>query len=197
MISKYKDLFIVTGLAGHGKDTVCELMAAHMNMCFESSSLAALNILLYRRLKKLGFKYNSVEEAYADRDNHRDLWHEEIAEYNTPKHKLASAIFESGNNIYCGMRCDKEMRATVRWARERGCRLHVIWVSAYDRLGITEGSGSIKIKPEMADYILYNNQGKEELEAEVIKLIDKISAANNLAEHITELCIKELETNGD
>ncbi len=192
MISKDKDLFIVTGLASHGKDTVSELMAVYMDMRFESSSMAALDIFLYDRLKELGFSYADTYAAYEDRINQRELWHEEIAAYNNPKHKLAAAIFEGGNNIYCGMRCNKELLAARQWALERGFRLHVIWVCAYDRLGITESSISNKINPEMADYVLYNDHDVITLEQELIKLIDSISIAN-LAAHIADLCINRLE----
>ena len=69
---------MVCGHARHGKDQFCEFMG----LVYTSSSMAALDNVIW---PAMGHNYNSKEECFEDRVNHRAKWHRLITEYNTPR----------------------------------------------------------------------------------------------------------------
>jgi len=182
MINSGKDIFIISGLARHGKDTACEILRDNFNLNFKSSSQAALDIFLFDVLNnKYGKNYKTKQEAFEDRVNNRELWHREIALYNADSgYKLAHGIFKD-NDIYCGMRSIRELEATKAWANVVGKRLHTIWVDASLRFTeLTETAESIDITSHDCEYILLNNYGLDELYNECYKLITYLSRKNTL-----------------
>jgi hypothetical protein len=100
----------ILGHGRHGKDTVAELISNNTGLTFKSSSKMAAMLFIYDILKDTE-GYNSFEECYLDRHNHRALWHNMICEYNKEdKSRLAKDILQY-NDIYVGMRSDVELRA--------------------------------------------------------------------------------------
>ena len=61
---------LIIGHGRHGKDTVCEILKESYGFNFRSSSDFCAEKLVYPLLKDL-YNYNSYQEAYADRHNHR------------------------------------------------------------------------------------------------------------------------------
>lgn len=163
MTSKAKILII--GQARHGKDTVGQILKDGWGYNFQSSSYAAAEKVVYPVLQPK-YGYTSLEEAYADRVNHRSEWKELITAYNTPdKTRLAWEIMES-NDAYIGMRCKYELAA----CRTAGLFDHIVWVDASYRKE-PEPLSSNTLTRGMADYVIDNNGSVNDLILEVFKFM--------------------------
>jgi dephospho-CoA kinase len=154
---------LILGNARHGKDTVAELLNEYYNISFLSSSQASLDIFLYDKLKE-EYNYNTKEECFEDRMNHRELWYKEICDFNKDdRSRLAKEIFKRVD-CYVGMRdydefleCNKQNIFDL-----------IIWVDASERLPIEEKSFNI---PKFeADIIIENNKDLESLKSKVKKI---------------------------
>lgn len=153
-----KRKLIITGLAGHGKDTVCEILRDRFGYSFESSSRILLKEVIFPVLKEK-YGYKSEEECYLDRVNHRAEWFELLKSYNTPdKTALGTLIFEK-YDIYCGLRNREELAAL----REKYPDLLVFWVSADKRIGLSEFESSITITEKDCTATIENNGSVEDL----------------------------------
>jgi hypothetical protein len=142
----------IIGQGRHGKDTVAEILRDQFGYSFLSSSEASAKIFLFDLLKG-EFGYNTWQECFEDRHNHRDRWFTEISKYNTPnKSRLAKAIMEE-NDIYVGMRCKDELAACM----EDGVFDLVIWVDASERVSYREPESSCTVTKEQADLVIDNN----------------------------------------
>tara|TARA_R110000772_G_scaffold66361_2_gene147905 strand:- start:5905 stop:6441 length:537 start_codon:yes stop_codon:yes gene_type:complete len=160
---------IIVGHARHGKDTVGGLFTKLGGYNWASSSYVAADKVVRPYLKKFySIEYDTVDECFIDRINHRAAWYDAITAYNTPdKTKLAQDIFAE-NDIYVGLRNKKEL-----WAiKTAGIVDHVIWVDALDRLP-PEPASSMSIEPWMADYHIDNNGTIEETEFNVMRLLER------------------------
>ena len=160
--------FLVAGNSRSGKDTFAEAMVKHAGgfLRAKSSSMMALEVFLYDRLVgHYGLGYNSLEEAFEDRFNHREIWFNEITAYNDgDRTRLATKIFES-NNIYVGMRNREEFRI---------CRPLVnlaIWVDS-DRGFEHDGD---QVSRDDCDIVIPNFEGLEDLDYRAWRLIQIIS----------------------
>lgn len=101
---------LVLGHMRHGKDTVAQMISNETGLTFESSSMNAAKIFIYDELKQK-YNYQSFEECYEDRLNHRKEWHDLICDYNKEdKARLAKNIL-SINDMYVGMRSNEEIMA--------------------------------------------------------------------------------------
>ena len=109
-----KDIkLMILGHCRHGKDTMAEILRDEFGMTFESSSQSAADIFLYDLLKEK-YGYETSEECFEDRHNHRQEWYEAICEYNKDdKAKLAKGIMER-TNCYVGMRDRDEIKECIK-----------------------------------------------------------------------------------
>ena len=146
-----KAKLLVIGHGRHGKDTVSEILCNDFKLSFISSSMFACKKFIYDDLKEK-YNYNSFEECYADRHNHRSEWYEAIANYcvEDPS-KLGKDIF-SEHDIYCGLRNVREFVAM----KEQNVFDACIWVDRSEHLP-AEGSESMTLTSDMADYVIDNN----------------------------------------
>ena len=152
---------LILGHGRHGKDTVAGMINKFKGYKFSSSSWAALDVI-WPCLQEF-IRYTNKEEAYEDRHNHRELWKRLISLYNTPdKSALCRHIFKN-NDIYVGMRCNKEFEA---------CR-HlfdlIVWVEDYRK----PIDSTMKISKENlygGVYLIDNNGSLEYLEESVKNL---------------------------
>lgn len=150
---------IITGHARHGKDTVCEMLAKKHGLRFTSSSQFVAEKAVRPWLAERGIVYPSFEEMYADRVNHRADWFDAISNYcKDDGARLGRELFESGNDIYCGLRNIRELVAM----REQRIVDRVIWVDASKRLP-PEPESSMTIEPGDCDFVLDNNGTLEDL----------------------------------
>lgn len=168
---------IVTGYGQHGKDTACEILRDKYGMKFVSSSLfVAVKAVKPWFLKNLGIEYSSLNAMYMDRVNYRPEWKKAIEEYNTPDAaRLGKALFAAGNDIYCGLRDIRELKAlsamrTFDYTDEppalKNFITTTIWVDALQRKPI-EPESSITIKQSDCAFTLDNNSTLADLERNV------------------------------
>jgi dephospho-CoA kinase len=158
---------LVMGHAGHGKDTVCEIICDRYGVTYITSSLFAAEEVVRPALFKYGVTYQSVEDCFADRKNYRSIWYDAIRDFNRPDAtRLGRAIF-SRHAIYCGIRNAVEFHVL----RNTGAFDISIWVDASARLPM-EPSSSISVEAWMADYVIDNNSSLVELELAVNQLCD-------------------------
>lgn len=156
---------LVAGMARHGKDSLCEIVADKFNIPFVSSSHYMLENLVYPTLKEK-YGYASQEECYNDRVNHRQEWFDMIENYNREDYSRLAKNILAENDIYCGMRCIKQFNASKHLFDI------VIWVDAEERLGITEDESSMTISKDCADIIITNNGTLEEFEQKVFNVFE-------------------------
>lgn len=156
---------LIIGTARNGKDTVAEMLRDWFGFEFSSSSLAAFKIFIYDIFKEK-YGYDTLNEAYENRHNHREELFKLIQEYNTPdKSRLAREIVEQ-TGMYVGMRCKQELQACI----DQEVFDLIIWVDASERVDYVEDSSSITVTKDMADIIIENNGKLEDLERKVRKL---------------------------
>ena len=120
--------FLLLGHAQHGKDTAAELMKMYWGITWQSSSVAALEIFMFKILREL-LGYETWTAAYGDRHNHRLLWKELITAYNYhDRARLCREILQvNGNDMYIGMRCPLEYEASKHLFSE------IFWIDASER----------------------------------------------------------------
>jgi dephospho-CoA kinase len=165
MANVTKPRILVVGYARHGKDTVAQILADGWDFQFCSSSLAAAEIVVYPTLAPI-YGYETLEECFNDRVNHRAEWKDLITEYNSQdRTKLAKEILEK-NNIYVGMRCKYELAA----CRAQGLFDVIVWVDGSYRKE-PEHISSNTITKQMADYVIDNNGSVNDLVIETFKFM--------------------------
>lgn len=129
---------LLLGHKRHGKDTVAQMIKEEANLTFKGSSEYAAELFIYDELKGK-YNYNSFMECFEDRVNHRKEWHDLICEYNKEDAaRLAKAIL-SENDMYVGMRSDRELEACQRK------NLFDLIIGVYDPEKELEGKDSFDI----------------------------------------------------
>ena len=103
---------LILGNARHGKDTLAELFQEHFGLTFMSSSQASADFFLYDQLKDK-YGYNSPEECFNDRVNHRDEWYLAICDYNKDNRARLATDILSKTDCYVGMRDKAEFDECV------------------------------------------------------------------------------------
>ena len=104
---------LIIGYARSGKDTTAEYLNEKHSISFESSSLAACRIFLFNTLKDK-YNYNSINDCFNDRDNHRKEWFDLILNYNKDdRARLAKEILKE-SDCYVGMRSREEFEECKR-----------------------------------------------------------------------------------
>lgn len=161
-----KPKIIVMGYARHGKDTVCEMLATDYGLNYMASSLFCAERLLFPLLKDK-YGYETVEQCFEDRHNHRAEWYEAIRAFNDPDlTKLGRAILAE-HDMYCGIRNHSELHALKIVKAYDFC----IWVDA-SRRQPPEDRSSCTVEPWMADFVLDNNGSLENLAFNLRQLYD-------------------------
>ena len=155
---------LIIGHARHGKDTVAALLEKYFGLAYTDSSRAATKIFIYDVLKDK-YGYDSFDECYQDRVNHRAEWKQVICDYNKDdRAKLAKGILEH-SDCYVGMRDREEINECMR----QGLFDIIIWVDASERLPL-EDSSSFNIDKTCADIIIENNGTYEQFREKALRL---------------------------
>lgn len=152
---------LIIGHARHGKDTVAEMLGEKFGLTCKASSMAASEIFIYDVLKNK-YGYNTPEECFEDRVNHRAEWYNLIVDYNSnDKTKLATKILEK-YDIYTGMREHSEIKEC------KNKNLFDFVVGVYDPRKPDEPKDSFNIDMwKEADFIVPNGGSLEDLEDKV------------------------------
>ena len=154
----------IVGSARWGKDSMAEILEEYFELKFKSSSQAAADIFIYDALKEK-YGYNTPEECFEDRVNHRSEWYELICDYNIEdKARLAKDILKH-TDVYVGMRDSREIKECIK----QNLFDLIIWVDASDRLP-QEDKSSFNIDKSDADIIIENNGTYDEFKDKVIRL---------------------------
>ena len=159
---------LIIGHGRHGKDTVGEMLRDQYGYKFTSSSLFCLHETIWDNWGCV--VYDTPEECYADRANHRTLWAQMISAYNIPdRTKTAATMLSRGYDMYVGMR----KRAELEACKEAGVFDHIVWVDALDRLP-PEPIESMELVKEDADFVIDNNGDLTDLKANVAKFVGNV-----------------------
>ena len=154
----------VLGHMRSGKDSLAEILNEEFGLSYKSSSLAAAEIFIFNVLK-YKYKYQTLNDCFEDRVNHRAEWHKLICDYNkTDKARLAKDILEN-SNCYVGMRDTEEINECIK---QKLFDL-IIWVDASERLP-EEDKSSFNIDKSCTDIIIENNEDYETFKNKVIRL---------------------------
>ena len=146
----------IIGHGNWGKDALAEYWRDKYNLSFQSSSAFANEKFIFDTLKNK-YGYETPEECFNDRRNHREEWANLITAYNTPdKTKLARELLET-SDAYIGMRDPDEVRASI----EEELFDHIFWIDASKRLP-PESKKSCGVEESMADTLIDNNGTLEE-----------------------------------
>lgn len=137
---------LVLGHGRHGKDTVCEILQETRGWEFQSSSQAALPFIFPSLNAALGNRYDTHEQAYADRSNHRMLWMELIRLLNAGDLSTLSRMILTDCGVYCGMRNAEEFEASKHLYDK------ILWVDASHRLP-PDPSMQIAYDPRCMTYV--------------------------------------------
>jgi len=177
---KTKTKLLIMGYGRHGKDEMVNTLEKHFDFKAESSSMAAARIFIYELLKDK-YGYESFEECYQDRRNHRPEWFDLITEYNRDDpSRLAREILKD-NDCYVGMRNRTEVRTCV----EEDVFDLIVWVDAGERVP-PESSDSCEVSKEDAHIILTNNGTLEEFREKVMRLGVLLYPPKEVEEEIQE-----------
>ena len=150
---------MICGYARHGKDTVADILKETFGLRHESSSHIAMREFLREELAdRFGLVYESEEDCYKDRVNHRAKWFDLISEYNRDDlARLCRLVYET-NDIYVGIRCVWEFKA----AKYQRLFDLSVWVDACGRHE-SEPVSSNTITRDDCDFVIINNGTEEEL----------------------------------
>ena len=155
---------LILGHARHGKDTVADILCEKFSLRSTASSMAAARIFLLDILReKYGFKYTCVNQAFKDRINHRDIWYNEISEYNKDnKSRLAKKIMET-NDIYTGLRSAEEVEQCIK----EGIFDLILGVYDYRKPHEPLTSNTANVF-KYSDFVITNNGTLDELNEKVL-----------------------------
>ena len=147
-----------------GKDTLAEIFRDNFGLNFTSSSQAASDIFIFNELKDK-YGYNTPEECFEDRVNHRAEWYDLMRGYNKEDNtRLARGILNL-SDAYIGMRNRDEIDSCLK----AGLFDLVIWVDSSARLP-EESKDSFNIDESCADIIIENNGTLEQFKEKAIRL---------------------------
>lgn len=160
-----KPKLLIIGYARHGKDTVAEILSEKYGYTYKTSSEICSEGVIFPKLSKL-YGYQTIEECFEDRGNHRKEWYDLISDYNyEDPTRLGRRIFEQ-SDIYCGLRNIREFIEL----KKKSVFDYSIWIDRSKHLP-RESSESNTLYPEIADIRIDNNGTLEELEQILSRVI--------------------------
>jgi hypothetical protein len=159
---------LIVGYGRHGKDTVAEYLCKKYNLKFQSSSMHCAEHVVFPALSGM-YNYQTIQECFDDRANHRREWYELISNYcKDDLARVGREIFDV-SDIYCGLRNKREFHSI----KNNGIFDYAIWVDRSDYLP-PEDKSSNTIEPWMADFTIDNNGTLEQLYRNVDDLMKHI-----------------------
>ena len=173
---------LILGYGRHGKDTLAEIFRDEFGITFSSSSYAACELVVFPALKD-EYDYDTSDECYQDRADHRQEWYKLISDYNAedPSRLCRDILYgveplspesgsstsssrgAKGNDCYVGLRSKRELEGS------RHLFDLIIFVDAQLRHPI-EGKESCTITSRDADVIITNNGSLPDFRRKAINL---------------------------
>ena len=147
---------------------MCDILRDQHGFTFRSSSDFCAERFIYNALRAK-YGYQSYDQCYNDRHNHRAEWYNMIHDYCRDDYaRLGREIFAE-NDIYCGLRNKGEFHAM----RNSGVFDYAIWVDRSDHMP-QEDHSSMSLEIWMADYVIDNNSTVEDLQRNVRELTEHL-----------------------
>lgn len=141
----------ICGYGEHGKGTASRYLSYKYGLKYSQSTSEAAAGVVFSKLAPV-YGYETVEQAWDDRRNHRDEWASIIWEYNQPDGLTLYRDMLTDNEIIEGVRKEAELLAL----REAGILDYVIWIDASLRVPV-EGAASCQVTPKLCDVTVDNN----------------------------------------
>lgn len=181
MTGSKKDInILILGHSEHGKSKFAERIVEHFNWSQGESSYVCKEIV-YPVLLKLGFDYNSPEDAWLARRKNKPLWKAIIKDYNKDDlARLTKQIFKD-NELYVGQRDGEEFVCAFM----QGCFDLIIYVDASKRLPDFDPE-NLDIPVGMSDIVIDNNGTLEEFNGKIDETIGFLTALMFLKSHLTK-----------
>lgn len=138
---------LILGHGQHGKDAFAEMINKEHGLRFTSSSLAAFDVIWPALRECKSYKAGERSKAYEERRFNRKMWKALISLYNAADlTALCRKVLEE-NDVYVGMRCNKEYRSSKHLFDK------IYYIDASDRIKIKDHSMDIKFNPEEMELI--------------------------------------------
>lgn len=163
----------INGYAQHGKDTVADLFCKEANLVKVSASHIYARLIM--DLKVLG-PYDSIEECYQDRVNHRKVWYDFIRRETKycPSYFVDLCLAEG--DMYVGHRSRWEFEQTKEHFDA------TIWVDASERGLLQEPEDSCNLTVHGHDYVIDNGMSLAVTRNQV-KMITRLINNRKVAEN--------------
>lgn len=150
---------LLLGLSTAGKDALSEILQEKYGLTSMPSSYMAFKIFIFDIFKEK-YGYQTLEECYEKRHNHRDELFQLISDFNKGDPARLAKLIMKDCDIYTGMRSKRELDA----CKEQGVFTHVFWIDASRRISFKEPLSSCEVTEDMADYTVDNNGSLKQLE---------------------------------
>ena len=156
-----KNKILILGHARHGKDTVARMLADELCWDYLPTSVYILDSLVYGKVQKAK-GYDSVAEAYKNRDEDRVLWKLIIDTYTKGEPtKLIKDVLKR-SDVYIGLRNSIQLKEAIKE------NLFDIIIGVFSPKLPLEETNEIDVF-DHSDFIIYNNGTYEELSQKVIR----------------------------
>lgn len=157
----------VCGYGRHGKESTSRILSELTGLCYTKSTSEAAAELVFSHTQE-SHGYETVQECWNDRHQHRSTWAKIIWDHNKPLGiTLYADMVRNGIDILDGIRQADEIAACV----EHGIVDLTVWVDASKRKPIEDAS-SCTLGPDDCQYIIDNNGTIEQLRANVIQFAE-------------------------
>lgn len=177
---------MIIGHGRHGKDTACEILRDDWGLTFESSSRFCSKRFIFDELKDK-YGYETEEECYADRHNHRAEWFDMICGFNDPDLAALGKEIYKVHDIYCGIRNKREFHSL----RNCGAFNYAVWIDRSDHVPL-EDTDSMNLEPWMADFIVDNNGTLDQLKFNISQLMTHLRMEEQKFENL-EIFVRTLQ----
>ena len=158
----------IGGFGEDGKGTAATTLSRLAGLRYRESTSQAAARLVYDQLR-LKYGYQTVEECWDDRRNHRAEWAQIIWDHNRPDGITLYAEMCEDNDIIEGIRNADELQA----CREAGIIQVAVWID-YSHRRSPESPASARIGADDCDVVIDSPQGLEHLERQLRDLADSL-----------------------
>ena len=161
---------LILGHARHGKDTVADMITEITEYTSISSSRRLLDVFLFDTLRdKYGLSYENSEEAYEDRINHREIWYNEISNFNKDDPSRLAKLIMEDYDIYIGLRSAREVEKCI----EEEVFDLIIGVYDYRKPHEDIKSNDADVF-KYSDYVILNKGSLEDLYLQVLNCLSRL-----------------------
>lgn len=142
----------ILGHKNHGKDSIARFIENAFGLRYATTSLFALESFLFSKMQAENIgEYSTPQEAYLNREAHRQYLYEEIKAFNTPDlAKLGRSLLSQYDSL-CGIRDYEELQELL----DQGSFDIVLWVDAEGRKPM-ESSKSITVTKAQSTHLIDN-----------------------------------------